>query len=76
MSQILFGLFGLSVLIGIAWLFSSNRRGVDWTLVATGLALQIAIALFVLAAPWGERVFGWISAGFVALLGYPRPVPA
>lgn len=70
MSQILFGLFGLSVLIGIAWLFSSNRRGVDWTLVATGLALQIAIALFVLATPWGELVFGWISSGFVALLGY------
>ncbi|MCZ8165977.1 nucleoside transporter C-terminal domain-containing protein [Silanimonas sp.] len=70
MSQILFGLFGLAVLIGIAWLFSSNRRAVDWRLVGTGLALQIAFALFVLVTPWGETVFSWISAGFVALLGF------
>ena len=70
MSAILFGLFGLAVLIGIAWIFSSNRRGVDWRLVLTGLALQISFALFVLVTPWGETVFSWISAGFVALLGF------
>ncbi len=70
MSQILFGLFGLAVLIGIAWLFSSNRRAVDWKLVATGLSLQIAFALFVLVTPWGEAVFTWMSSGFVALLGF------
>ena len=28
--DILFGLFGLSVLLGIAWLFSLDRRNVDW----------------------------------------------
>lgn len=70
MTAILFGLFGLAVLIGIAWIFSSNRRGVDWKLVLTGLSLQIAFALFVLVTPWGETVFRWISAGFVALLGF------
>ena len=42
-----FGLFGLAVLIGIAWLFSNNRRAVDWRLVLTGLGLQIAFAAFV-----------------------------
>ena len=48
MTSILFGLFGLSVLVAITWLFSENRRGVDWKLVGIGLALQIAFACFVL----------------------------
>ena len=36
-TRVAFGLFGLAVLIGIAWLFSNNRRRVDWRLVATGV---------------------------------------
>ncbi len=70
MTSILFGLFGLSVLVGIAWLFSDNRRRVDWTLVGIGLALQIAFACFVLLTPWGSTIFGWLSEGFVKLLGF------
>jgi len=70
MTSILFGLFGLSVLVAITWLFSENRRGVDWTLVGIGLALQIAFACFVLLTPWGSSIFGWLSDGFVALLGF------
>ena len=38
-TSILFGLFGLSVLIGIAWLFSNNKGAVDWRLVLTGITL-------------------------------------
>lgn len=70
MTSILFGLFGLSVLVAITWLFSENRRGVDWKLVGIGLALQIAFACFVLLTPWGSSIFGWLSDGFVALLGF------
>ncbi|MGH8080160.1 MAG: Na+ dependent nucleoside transporter N-terminal domain-containing protein, partial [Lysobacter sp.] len=39
-----FGLFGLAVLVSIAWVFSIKRRSVDWKLVATGITLQIAFA--------------------------------
>ena len=35
LGRIGFGLFGLAVLIGIVWLFSNNRRAIDWKLVAT-----------------------------------------
>ena len=48
LGRIGFGLFGLVVLIGIAWLFSNNKRAVDWRLVVTGIALQIAFAAVVL----------------------------
>ena len=51
MSQVLFGLFGLSVLLGIAFLFSNNKKSVDWRLVATGVVLQVAFAAFVLLVP-------------------------
>ena len=55
--SILFGLFGLACLIGIAWLFSNNKSRVNWTLVATGVALQIAFATLVLLVPGGKDVF-------------------
>lgn len=69
-NRIGFGLFGLAVLIAIAWLFSNNKRRVDWTLVGIGLVLQLAIAAFVLLTPWGASVFDALSSGFVKLLGF------
>ena len=70
LGRIGFGLFGLAVLIGIVWLFSNNRRAVDWKLVATGIFLQIAFAAVVLRVPGGRQVFDWLSHGFVAILGF------
>jgi concentrative nucleoside transporter, CNT family len=69
-TAILFGLFGLASLIAIAWLFSNNKRNVDWRLVATGLALQLVFAVFVLMTPWGAALFGGLSQLFVKLLGF------
>ena len=69
-SSIFFGLFGLSVLIGIAWLFSNNKRAVDWRLVLTGITLQIAFAALVLLVPGGREVFDWLGHGFVKILEF------
>ncbi|TNJ33721.1 NupC/NupG family nucleoside CNT transporter [Arenimonas terrae] len=69
-SSILFGLFGLAVLIGIAWLFSSNKRSVDWRLVITGISLQIGFAALVLLVPGGKDVFDALGDGFVKILGF------
>ena len=65
-----FGLFGLAVLIGIAWLFSNNKKSVDWTLVATGVALQIAFAALVLLVPGGKDAFDALGNGFVKVLSF------
>ena len=70
LGQILFGLFGLTVLIGIAWLFSNNRRAVDWKLVVTGISLQIAFAALVLLVPGGKDVFDALGNGFVKILSF------
>src|SRR5688572_757683 len=68
--DILFGLFGLAVLIGIAWLFSQNKGAVDWKLVATGVALQIAFASLVLLVPGGKDAFDALGTGFVKILSF------
>ncbi|KFN43531.1 NupC/NupG family nucleoside CNT transporter [Arenimonas oryziterrae] len=70
MNGILFGLFGLAVLLGIAWSFSNNKKAVDWRLVATGVALQIAFAAFVLLTSIGSTVFGALGQVFVTLIGF------
>lgn len=70
LGRIGFGLFGLAVLVGIAWLFSSNKRKVDWRLVGIGITLQIVVAALVLLTPWGARAFDVLSSGFVSLLGF------
>jgi len=70
LARVAFGLFGLAVLIGIAFLFSNNRRAVDWRLVGTGVALQVAFAALVLLVPGGKDVFESIGHGFVRILGF------
>lgn len=70
LGRIGFGLFGLAVLIGITWLFSNNKRAVDWKLVATGITLQIAFAALVILVPGGRDVFDALGKGFVKILSY------
>ena len=70
LGRIGFGLFGLAVLLGIAWLFSSNKRAVDWRLVATGITLQVAFAALVLLVPGGREVFDALGHGFVKILSF------
>ncbi|MBD9479447.1 nucleoside transporter C-terminal domain-containing protein [Pseudoxanthomonas sp. PXM02] len=72
LGRIGFGLFGLAVLIGIVWLFSNNRKAVDWKLVATGITLQIGFAALVLLVPGGREVFDWLGHGFVKILEFVK----
>ena len=70
LARIGFGLFGLAVLIGIAWLFSNNKKAVDWRLVLTGVTLQIGFAALVLLVPGARNVFQSLGDGFVAILAF------
>ena len=63
--SILRGMLGMAFLIVIAWLFSANRKAVNWALVGKGLALQLIIAFLVLQVPFVETGFDYISKAFV-----------
>jgi len=66
---ILRGILGVGVLLGICVLLSNQRRLINWRLVIGGIGLQIVLAVLILATPFGS-VVGWISGGFVKLLGF------
>ena len=63
--SILRGMLGMAFLLVIAWLFSANRKAVNWSLVGKGVALQLIIAFLVLQVPFVETGFDYISKGFV-----------
>jgi CNT family concentrative nucleoside transporter len=46
-------IFGLVLLLGVAWLLSSDRRRFPLRTVAGGLLLQITLAVFVLRTQVG-----------------------
>lgn len=48
---------GIFLLMGIAWLFSANRRVVNVRVILWGTALQLALALFIFVVPAGSRAF-------------------
>jgi concentrative nucleoside transporter, CNT family len=63
-------LAGAIVILGIAYLFSTNRRAIDAKTVAWGLGLQFVFALFVLKNDWGQRVFRYLGDLITRLLDF------
>jgi concentrative nucleoside transporter, CNT family len=64
------GIIGIVVLISIAYLLSSYRKKIDWKLVASGIILQIIIAILILRVPFIRTVFDVIGSGFVKFLSF------
>lgn len=63
---------GLLFIIGVAYLFSTNRKAVDWRLVITGIVLQVIFALLIAKVSVVQHTFEYISARFVTLLGFAQ----
>ena len=60
-------LFGLFVLVFLAWLLSAERRLPDWRLPVSGLALQFGLALLLLKVPLFKAVFSRLNDLILAL---------
>ncbi|KYG73274.1 MULTISPECIES: NupC/NupG family nucleoside CNT transporter [Roseivirga] len=68
--DILRAVFGLAILIGIAYLLSGNKKKVSWRLVGVGITLQIIIALLISYVPIVQSAFRLMSEGFVTFLNF------
>ncbi len=74
------GLIGVVVLIGIAFLFSNNKRQVNWRLVASGFGIQLVFAVFIIhhellrswffPLGWPKDVIDGLGSVIVSLLGF------
>ena len=66
------GILGMVTLIFIAFLFSSNRKAINWKTVGIGLAFQLIIAVGVLKVDFVKTAFEYIGSGFIAILKFTQ----
>ena len=66
------GVLGMVVLIFIAYLFSANKKAIQWKTVGIGLALQLLIAIGVLRIKFIQSVFEGVGQIFVSVLDFTR----
>ncbi len=66
------GMLGMTVLILLGFLLSSNRRNIPWGTVATGLFIQVLLAIGVLYIPVVRIVFEFFGHIFVKILDFTK----
>lgn len=66
------GVIGIIIILGLAFLWSNNRRAINKRLVITGLLLQLALAVFILKVPVGQDIFAWLGKVINKLLDFSR----
>lgn len=70
--NLLRGVLGMVVLIGVGYIFSANRKGINWRTVGLGLLAQLLLALGVLKVPFIKNIFEFIGGIFVQILEFTK----
>ncbi len=78
--SVLRGIGGVILIIGIAFLFSNNKKKVNWRLVASGFGIQLVFAILILHSEtlrawffplgWPKDAINWLGGAVVSLLGF------
>jgi concentrative nucleoside transporter, CNT family len=66
------GIIGITVILALAYLWSNNRKAINYRLVITGLLLQVVLAIFILKVPVGQEIFGWLGKAINKLLDFSK----
>jgi CNT family concentrative nucleoside transporter len=74
------GIFGILLIVAIAFLFSNNKKKVSWRLVVIGLGIQATFAIFIFHgktmgnwfAPlgWPKVLIGWFGGAVIKILDF------
>lgn len=64
------GIIGMVTLLLLAFLFSANRKAINWRTVGIGLGLQLIIAIGILKVTFIEVIFDSIGAIFIKILEF------
>ncbi|WP_452231581.1 NupC/NupG family nucleoside CNT transporter [Lacinutrix sp. MEBiC02595] len=66
------GVLGMISLLVLAFLFSNNKKAINWKTVGLGLVFQLIIAVGVLKIPFVQKIFEWVGGLFVSVLDFTR----
>ncbi|MCC3645413.1 MULTISPECIES: NupC/NupG family nucleoside CNT transporter [Bacillaceae] len=66
----IWGIFGIIVVLGIAFLLSSNKRAISVRTVAGGLAIQLIFAFLVLKWEGGRKGLEWLTMKVNDIINY------
>jgi len=66
------GVIGILLILGLAYLWSNNRKKINYRLVFVGLGLQIFLAIFILKVPIGQDIFFWLGKAINKLLDFSK----
>ncbi len=64
------GILGMAVLLLLSFVFSANRRAINWKTVGIGLGIQVVLAIGILKVPFIQLIFRQIGQFFVKILDY------
>jgi CNT family concentrative nucleoside transporter len=64
------GVLGLLTMLGLAYLFSTNRKAIKLKTVLWGVGLQLTLAFFVLKFEHGRQLFAWLGKQVTKLLSF------
>lgn len=64
------GILGILLILGVAYLFSTNRRAIRWRTILWGIGLQILFAFAVLRWPWGQFALQKTADFITNIIGY------
>ncbi len=66
------GLLGMCVILVVAWVFSKNRKSINWRVVIIGLSIQIILAVGILYIPFIRYSFEFVGKIFVKILDFTK----
>lgn len=71
-TAILRGLLGIAFLLAVCFVFSNNRRAIDWKLVIVALLVQVLMALAILKSETVSAGFEWFSGLFLKIIDFTQ----
>jgi len=64
------GILGMTILLGLSYAISVNKKAIKWKTVFLGLLMQLTIAIGVIKITWISNVFEFFGSFFIKILEY------